>query len=387
MRTRPNAMGLKISLIVMLLLGSLILSGCQTGTSTVPKGWSSGTLSDNNTLIIGSMRGRLVALNIDDGSQLWAVTLVAPEPAGNILGCSQGSAPKVAIYGSPAVDGDLVVYVGGYDGRVYAISSSTRLSRVQYLRKNANAAPRPIVGSPSVSQGAVYIASSDGLVYALDTISLNERWQFETGGKIWSTPAVNGDTLYIGSFDKKFYAIDTATGREKWQFPTGGAIVAAAAVDNNTVYFSSFDQHLYAVDATDGHLKWQFPASDRDTKPGNWFWAKPIVYNGVVYAPCLDGKVYTLDAGNGAKLGEFDLGSPVSSSPVLADKSIIVVTQDGVVYSLETGNSQPRRLAELGESVAASLVAGQGKIYIHTLADAVYEIDARSGAKRQFNIE
>ena len=59
---------------------------------------------------------------------------------------------------------------------------------------------------------------------------------------------------------------------------------------------------------------------------GSWFWARPVTPDGTIYAGSLDGKVYVLRADNGDKVAEFDLGSPVSSSPVLSDGSVIVAT-------------------------------------------------------------
>ncbi len=360
----------------MLLLAGLAFSGCRS-VSAVPKGWSGGTIA-GDILFIGSMKGELVAANATDGGLLWAVVLESPESSGGGFGCAPAST-TVAIYGSPAVDGDLV-YVGGYDGKIRAISSSTRLSKEKSLRKDENSSARPIVGSPVVTQGKVYIGSSDGWVYALDTVSLNERWKFKTDDKIWSTPAIDGDMLFIGSFDNKLYALDATVGSKKWEFKTEGAIVATPLVSDNTVYVGSFDRHLYAVDANNGSLKWKFMAE-------NWFWAKPVIHNNIIYAGCLDGKVYALNAESGDKLFEFDLGSPISSSPVLVDNSIIVATEGGVVYALDTVNNQRRQLTNLRERVYASLTAYRGFIYIHTYKDALYEVNAQSGAIKQFDIK
>jgi len=62
MRTRHSTILLfKISLLlVILLLGGLVFSGCRAGMGAVPKGWSGGTIVDG-TLLVGSMEGKLVA--------------------------------------------------------------------------------------------------------------------------------------------------------------------------------------------------------------------------------------------------------------------------------------------------------------------------------------
>ncbi len=158
-------------------------------------------------------------------------------------------------------------------------------------------------------------------------------------------------------------------------------------MDNSTVYFGSFDRHLYAVDVVSGKEAWRFPATDEEeSKPSNWFWAQPLAHNGVVYAACLDGNVYALNAGSGSKLDEFDLGNPISSSPVLVDNLVIVATQKGEVWALDTGKKQKRLLNNLEENVYAALFASQGTVYVHTTNDNLYALDVKSGASKKFTL-
>ena len=367
-------LGKILLLLVILLLSGVSVFGCvQTGAQ--PRGWSGGTIA-NNTLFLGSMEGELVAVNTSDGSHLWGVPLETSSPATGGFGCAAQSA-VVAIYGSPAVDGDLV-YIGGYNGKVYAISCSTRLSKDNYLDKSN---PQPIVGGPAVALGKVYFGCSDGKLYALDGVSLEKEWDFETGDKIWSTPVIDDGTIFIGSFDKKFYALNAISGEKKWEFETGGAIASTLLVYNNTVYVGSFDRYFYAVNAANGKLRWKFPAE-------SWFWAKPVAYNNTVYAANLDGKVYVLDAENGGdKIAELDLESPVSSAPVLVGNSVIVASEEGRVWAIDTSNNEKRLLKDLGEKIYAPLSASEGIVYIHTEKDALYAMEAQTGAIQEFYIK
>jgi outer membrane protein assembly factor BamB len=370
--TRNKLLAKGLLVMVILILGSITTIGCAR-TGSIARGWS-GTEVVGSTLFLGSMDGKLVALDTSNGSTLWEVPLETEVPARG-FSCAPAST-SVAIYGTPAIAGDMV-YVGGYNGRIYAINSSTRLSRDRYLDEDNR---QPIIGSPVVSQDTVFISSSDGKLYALDATSLDEKWQFSTGDKIWSTPAISGDTVYIGSFDKKLYAIDTTTGKEKWEFATEGAIVATPLVDSNTVYFGSFDRHLYALNATDGSLKWK-----SDFIAGKWFWAGAVAYNNKIYVPSLDGKVYVVDAENGEKIAEPDLGAPISSSPVVVGELVVVATESGVIYALDTDTNRENTIATLKtpkdkeEQINAPLSAGDGVVYIHTQTEqheTVYALDS-----------
>ena len=358
-------------LLVVLLVGGLTTSGCIRGLQ--PIGWSGGLVADG-TLFLGSVEGRLVAVSVADGAHQWSEPLLASGSTGG-FGCVAAPA-GVAIYGTPAVAGDLV-YISGYNGKIYAFDSSSLQKRWVYPPEGNL---QPIVGGPVVALGKVYFGGSDGRVYALNADTGVEAWEpFQTGDKIWSTPVIDDGTVYISSFDKKVYALNATTGKKKWEtFETGGAIASTPLVYNNTVYFGSFDRYLYAVDAADGSLKWK-----SEVEAGSWFWAKPVIYNNTVYAPCLDGKVYVLDAESGHELIDaIDLGSPVSSSPVLVDGSIIIASGEGRVYSLDTANNQVKPLADVEERIDAPLCASNGVVYVHTEAQTLYALNAQTGAER-----
>ena len=368
-----------ISLLVILLLAGLS-TGCALQSQ--PQGWSGGVVV-NNTLFLGSMEGKLVAIDVVTHNRLWSdVTLETSKPAAT-FGCAVGST-RVAVYGNPAALGDLV-YVGGYNGKMYAFTSSSGALRWVYPREGNL---KPIVSGPVVALGKVYFSTEGGKVYALDAATGDKEWEFETGDKdkIWSTPAMKGNTLYIGSFDNKLYALDANTGKEKWEkpFETQGAIACTPLVHNNTVYFGSFDRYFYAVNATTGEQIWRFPAEDEaENRPEKWFWVKPVIYNNTIYAGNLDSKVYVLNAETGReKVAPIDFESPISSSPVLVGNLVIVASEEGKVYSLDTTTNQKKLLKELAEKekIYAPLGVDKGIVYIHTQEpETLYALNVETG--------
>ena len=357
-------------LLVILLVGGLTASGCIGGLQ--PIGWSGGVVADG-ALFLGSMEGRRVAVSVADGARQWSEQITTTGSGG--FGCAASSA-GVALYGTPVVAGDLV-YISGYNGKIYAFDSTSLQKRWVYP---AEGNLQPVVGGAVVALDKVYFGCSDGKVYALQADTGIEAWEpFQTGDKIWSTPVIDGETIYISSFDKKVYALNATTGEKRWETPeAGGAIASPPLVSKNTVYFGSFDRYLYAVDATDGSLKWK-----SEVEAGNWFWAKPVIYNNTLYAPCLDGKVYILDTESGHELVDaIDLGSPVSSSPVLVNGSIIIASGEGRVFSLDTAKNQVKLLANVEEKIDARLCASNEVVYVHTQEnEALYALNAQTGAE------
>jgi outer membrane protein assembly factor BamB len=379
MRFKRKSVLVKVLLLLVILLlvmGGLTGLGCVRGLQAI--GWS-GTVVVGDTLFTGSREGKLVAVDMADDSRQWSEPIQTAGSA-SILGCSACAAGQtgVAIYGTPAVSEDLgLAYIAGYNnGKVYAFSlDSLQKDWVYPVDDSLNA----IVGGAVVASGRLYFGCSDKNLYALDAENGYFEWKFETGGKIWSTPAVAGGTVYFGSFDKNLYALDAATGEERWDkpFETEGAIVSTPLVYNDTVYFGAFDRHVYAVDAADGSLKWRSAV-----EAGNWFWANPIVYDGVIYAACLDGKVYMLDAEDGHEVADaLDVGSPISSSPVMVDSSLVFASQEGVIYTVNTESNELRALADLEIDVYSPLGVNDGIIYIHTQDLTLHRIDASTGAR------
>ena len=379
-KSLPLKLTLLLLMVVLLVsVGGLSGLGCIRGLQAV--GWSGGAIVDN-TLFVGSKEGRLVAVNLDDGSRQWSEALKMSGQGAGLFGCGApaagggcGSAPTgVAIYGTPAVAGGLA-YIGGYNGKIYAFDSGTLQKRWIFpVEDNL----QPIVGGTAVANDIVYVGAADEKeswkLYALDAATGNEIWHFDTGDKIWSTPVVSGEAVYFGCFDHKLYALDTESGDELWQFAAEGAIAATPLVFDGTVYIGSFDRHVYAVDTASGNLKWQFMGE-------NWFWATPVVYQDIIYAPCLDGKVYVLGAESGLKLDEYDLGSPVSSSPVMVDSTVVLASQDGMIYAIDAGSGQLRQLVDVGTAIYGPLSTSQGIVYIHTQDLKIHAVDANTGAE------
>ena len=64
-----------------------------------------------------------------------------------------------------------------------------------------------VYSSPAVVDGVVYVGSYDGYVYALDAATGEMIWRFHTGYNVYSSPAVVDGVVYVGSEDDHVYAL------------------------------------------------------------------------------------------------------------------------------------------------------------------------------------
>lgn len=376
-------LGIIVLVVMCVIIGMAGLS-CVQGLNTI--GWSGGAV-DGNILYVGSEEGRLVSVDMTDSSRHWSEALKSSSSSGGLFGCTSltagcgGAGAAVAIYGTPAISGDLV-FIAGYNGKVYAYAKDGLTLRWVYPRDSYLPS---IVGSVVVADDIVYFGTSGGkydgknvggAVLALDAFTGDPVWDspYFTDDKIWATPLVDRGTLYIGSFDKKISAVDAATGAEKWTYLTEGSVIAEPLIVDNTIYIGSLDRNFYALDAGTGAYKWSFMGE-------NWFWSQAVSLDGKIYAANLDGKVYVLDPASGNLLDTYDLEEALAASPVINGSDIIFATREGAVYVVDTVLNQADLLVTLADTtINGPLAFNDGIIYVHTQDASLQRINADNGA-------
>ena len=239
------------------------------------------------------------------------------------------------------------------------------------------------------------------------------KWSFQTGGPVVSSPVLADGVLYVGSDDANVYALDSASGALKWKFATGtkenpGAPVRSTpAVADGAVFFGCYDGNFYAVDAATGALRWKFamPGERRYTVAGVHgylpkgqstpdFWdvyqSSPVVSGGLVYFGCGDGTVHALDTATGAVRWKFAAGDVVHSSPALAEGSLYFGSWDTYLYALDAATGALKWKFKTGEDLvkhnqtglpSSPCVAG-GIVYIGCRDATLYAVDAKTGAEK-----
>ena len=353
-----------ISLALLALLLSAVFTACMG-----PRGWPGATV-EGDTLFVGTIDGRILALNPEDASLKWGWQ-PSKASSSNTVGCSGGLATKGGTLYGPPVIAQGIIYTGSFSGQVYAIDVANGL---EIWRYNVNS---PIVGGMALNNSTLFLGTSAGELHALDISGdyPSEVFTFTVEGAIWSTPVVQDSTVYFGSLDHNLYALDATTGQKKWVFEASGQIVATPLVLGGIVYIGSLDNKLYAVDAGTGEPKWVFEEA------GNWFWSNALYSNGIIYAGSLDYYVYAVDAGNGTPVWPepFKTSGPVYSSPLANGQTLVVASGDGKVYGIDLIDGSEKWQIDTKSKILSSLFAEGNTIYINTQLNGLWAIDGSTG--------
>ena len=340
-RDKDASAAARIIVPALLLFLLLALAGCARIRN--PEGWS-GSAVQGNSLFTGTTRGEIVSLDKTSGEEIWRFGL-------------QGEEDDRAIYGTPAVSSDSL-YVGGYDGRLYALSLDGDEKWIEPL-------DGPVVGGAALFDGLLVVGSevadpvdgNEGMVYAFDAETGERRWRFPVEGKVWSTPAISDGLVIFGSLDHRVYAL-SLEGKQVWTFDTGGAVAAPPVTARGRVYVGSFDGVFYAINASTGVEEWRFDGA------GNWFWAQAVVAQGLVYAPSLDGTLYALGATSGELLWKLGTEGAIVGTPAIVHGDLIVVpSNDGKLRVARLSDGFLQYSCNIEEEIRTPIHEQDGMVY------------------------
>jgi len=295
------------------------------------------------TVFVGSQKGELTALSLENGSVYWKFD------TGNPIGES-----------SPAFANG-VVFIGDLGGWLNALNASDG-KKLWAFKTNGE-----IKSSPVVVGDRVLIGSYDEQLYCLSARNGSLLWKVKTNGPVHSTPGIADGVAFIAGCDELFRAIRVADGKEVFNVSSGAYTGASPALRDGVAFYGTFDNEVLSVNLAQKQIAWRYEHPERHfpfyssaavtndrvvlggrdkmvhglslAGKGLWTFAtrarvesSPAIAGGRVFVGSNDGRFYVLNAANGAKLWEYDAGAPLSASPAIANGRIVIGSQDGRLY-------------------------------------------------------
>lgn len=262
----------------------------------------------------------LTALNADSGEMLWKSPIPAPARA------------------APTVIGDKVMLVT-LDNRllVYSANDGTLLWKYAGLSETTNllgaaaaAADNSLVVLP-LSSGELYGLTPDtGRILWQDNLSAVRRFgALASISDIRGLPVIDEGIVYAASYSGRMVALDKSSGQRLWQREVGSAETPWVAGDS--VFILTAEQQLVALARTTGGIRWvaQLPRHRKNDADEQVIWMGPVLAGGRLLLTGSDEALFEIDPATGKVLKSTDIGSAAVAPPVVADNTVLILTQSG----------------------------------------------------------
>jgi outer membrane protein assembly factor BamB len=293
----------------------------------------------NGCVIFGTFDGRVISLNMNDGSTIWERTPYK-DPGGPNVGKPWYN-QKFAWHLNPPSIYNGKLYIGSFLPSFYAIFRPWA-----YVTKGQPQYPWPTIGNDATH----YWAGRDGYFYALDEDDGSIAWTWNPRGcGVTNMPPVADGKVFIESDTVTDYhyglfaTVDAETGAEQWHMGTiplaqGGS----QAISGDTIFTPGGDGALWALDTDDGQVKWTYWAGF-NVKGHTALCSAPAVdeSRGYVIGIADTGRMFVLNKDTGRVIKEAFLGvptwnvgdpHPVSGYWLPGPSGIAISPADGLLY-------------------------------------------------------
>lgn len=279
-------------------------------------------------LFVTTAFGQLHALNATNGATQWVQQLDA------------------AATGAPTVSDGLVVVVSR-DNRAWAVD--TRNGRVRWQIPGVRN-PVGVVGGPSAAIAAnrVVIPYSSGQLSAVTTNDGAPIWSTTIAGRrlgstfsrildIGGDPVITGSAAYIGNSAGRTIAVNVGTGARLWTEDEGAQ--GPLWVTGGSVFFISDRNELLRLNASTGERIWGIelpfrrPVRRLRKVQDIFVHYGPILAGGRLIVASDDGLLRSFNPTDGRLLSAISLPEPAALPPVVAGRTLYLVTADGTLHA------------------------------------------------------
>lgn len=275
-----------------------------------------------NKVFVGTVRGELIALDIDDGTEIWRETL-----SGEIL--------------APAVAESDVVVVQTADGKMYALESETGESRWVFDTQDPIVSLRG-TAYPAISEGYAFAGFANGTLAAVELERGIPLWQqrltipegtseLKRINDVDGRPLVLGQVVYAANHQGAVQARRLTNGDMIWEKPDPSFRALAEGLD--LVFVVRDDDIVVAATQQTGNEAWTQEAFKKRTL------TDPLAYHNYIVLGDAKGYVHVIAQSDGRLLGRYRLAASIRSP---------MVEEDGIFYALSNrGKLEALRISRI----------------------------------------
>lgn len=260
-----------------------------------------------STVLVGTLRGKIHALNADTGEDRWTYDMDGP-----ILGTVN------LVTARDDGQGASLVAIEQDDGVLHGIDFATGKGLWQ-----AEAIDR-CDGSAAVGQGRIVYGSCAAALhlYSAKDGSLIKNIELDADSQVASGPALAGDSIFSGSHSGRVFHASASTGEVLWvNDESESEVFSTPAVGHDTIVYGSYDGFVYALDRATGATKWKLETKGLPSSA--------VIAGGKVVV-CSDGLLLILRLDNGEEIWSYEVSDQITS-PAIIGGMVVVGSEDGTL--------------------------------------------------------
>lgn len=297
------------------------------------------------------------------------VPLDPPLEAGWVYNAASAFGP-----GSALLLGDAVV-VAGRNGEVHAIHAQTgkRLGMQDF--------GETVEGTPVIDDGMLYLPLAWGkkTLLAYDLNAARETWMVR-GKPLEAGLLLVAQTLVSVDVEGVVRAYNARTGVEAWHHPLGDRVSVQAtplAVGDDRVVVVNDQGQVTALRIADGGLLWQRALATP-------VYAAPASDGTLLFVPTTRGRLFAVDARDGAIRWQYDTHDPLVrlTTPAIDGTDLAFGGSDGILRLLDTRTGQERwRFTDDSALTAAPLLTPH-TVYFGTMRRDLVALARSTGTEQ-----
>ena len=267
-----------------------------------------------------------------------------------------GSSNRARLAAAPITVGGKL-YAIGTNAEVMAFdaNSGRELWSSRFSDKEANKAT--LFGGGVASDGInIYATNGFGDVAALNKDTGEVLWKKRPSGPLRGSPTLSNGNLYVMTQDNQIYALNARTGSSEWN--EAGAIgisgifgVAAPAASDGTIVAGFSSGELAAYRYENGRSLWNDTLSrtrmSLSVSELSDVDAAPVIDRGRVYALGQGGRMAAYDLDRGQRIWELNIAG--IATPVVAGEWVFVLTDDARVLCVSRSSGKIRWISQLAK--------------------------------------
>ncbi len=201
---------------------------------------------------------------------------------------------------------------------------------------------------------------------------LVQSWSYQVGGELSTEAVTSGPRVYVGS--KKLYCFDKdrETDNLLWSLDVPSEITTTPFTTFDTVIFASQDGFVTAIDAEVRSQRWKMQIGKVQKGIGSY--KESCIFGNE------KGDLLSVDIKTGQINFKVNILCPISVPPCIADDKIFVCCDAGKLYCLNASNGAFIWKSDVTTSdVIGGMLYHEGAIYFGSYDNRVYAVSASDG--------